>query len=65
MCAFARKILLDATRIAERRGFRVLHGIVDSLWLKKEGAREEDYVQLCGEIEKELGFKISFEGIYR
>jgi len=65
VCAFARKILLDATRVAERDGFRVLHGIVDSLWLQKEGANEEDYTQLCREIEREIGFKISFEGIYR
>jgi DNA polymerase-2 len=65
VCAFARKILLDAMRIAEREGFRVIHGIVDSLWLKREGASEEDYVHLCSEIERETGFRISFEGIYR
>ena len=65
VCAFARKVLLDAMRIAEREGFRVIHGIVDSLWLKKEGASEEDYARLCGEIERETGFRISFEGIYR
>lgn len=65
VCAFARKILLDATRIAELKGFKVLHGIVDSLWLAKEGANEEDYAHLCSEIERETGFRVSFEGMYR
>ncbi len=65
VCAYARKILLDAVRIAERNGFSLVHGIVDSLWLKKRGADEEDYENLCEEIRDELGFPISFEGIYK
>ena len=36
VCAFDRKILLDTTKIAEQNGFRVLHGIVDSVWLQKK-----------------------------
>jgi DNA polymerase elongation subunit (family B) len=26
--------MLQVVKIAERRGFRVLHGIVDSIWVK-------------------------------
>ncbi len=65
VCAFARKILLDTARIAERRGFEVVHGIVDSLWVKKPRARKEDFEALCREIQEEIGLPISFEGIYR
>lgn len=65
VCAWDRKVLVDAARVAERRGFRVMHGIVDSLWLKKEGAGEEDYQRLRREIEAETGFDLSFEGIYK
>ncbi len=65
VCAFARKILLDTARIAERRGFEVIHGIVDSLWVKKPRARREDFEALCKEIQEEIGLLISFEGIYR
>lgn len=36
VCAFDRQIMLQAARIAESHGFRVLHGIVDSLWIKKD-----------------------------
>ena len=38
VCAFGRDAFLRAARISESRGFEVLHGIVDSLWLKKEDA---------------------------
>lgn len=64
-CAFARDALWKAFHLAERRGFKVLHGIVDSLWLKKEGAGEEDYRRLCREISEKLGLPVSFKGIYR
>jgi DNA polymerase elongation subunit (family B) len=65
VCAWDRKILVDAARVAERRGFEVIHGIVDSLWLKKEGAEERDYLEVKEEIRAETGFEISFEGIYK
>ena len=65
VCAHARKILLDASRIAERRGFQVLHGIVDSLWVKRDRAGPGDFQQLCDEIEEEIGLPISFEGVYK
>jgi DNA polymerase elongation subunit (family B) len=65
VCAWDRKVLVDAARVAERRGFRVMHGIVDSLWLKKSGATTGDFEKLRREIEAETKFAISFEGIYR
>lgn len=65
VCAFARKILLDATRIAERNGFQVVHGIVDSLWLHKTGATPAEFRQLGTEIQEETGFPLSFTGLYR
>ena len=65
VCAWDRKILLDTARITERRGFEVMHGIVDSLWVRKEGTDESDYLALKAEIESETGFALSFEGIYK
>ena len=65
VCAFDRKVFLQATRIAERQGFRVLHGIVDSLWIQKRNATEGDYTELKKTIEEETGFSISLEGIYK
>ena len=37
VCAFGRNALLSASHMAEDRGFSVIHGIVDSLWLKEGG----------------------------
>jgi DNA polymerase elongation subunit (family B) len=65
VCAWDRHILLDAARVAERRGFEVIHGIVDSLWVKKFRASPEDYLALKSEIESETSFTMSFEGIYK
>ena len=36
--AYSRDLLLRAKEIAERQGYRMLHAIVDSLWLVKPGA---------------------------
>jgi len=65
VCAWDRKILIDTARIAEGRGFEVMHGIVDSLWIQKPGAAKKDYLDLKTDIEAETGFAISFEGIYK
>lgn len=65
VCAWDRKILTDSARVAERRGFEVIHGIVDSLWVKRPRADRENYLELKSEIEAETGFSMSFEGIYK
>lgn len=64
-CAYAREALQKASVIAESKGFQIIHGIVDSLWLKKENASDEEYHDLCHEIETELDLPISFEGTYK
>jgi DNA polymerase elongation subunit (family B) len=65
VCAFGRHAFLRTAHIAERRGFTIIHGIVDSLWLKKEGATVEEYVELCREVSERIGVPLSFEGLYK
>ncbi len=65
VCAFGRDAFLRAARISESRGFEVLHGIVDSLWLKKEGATLEEYGSLCKQVSKDIGIPLNFEGRYK
>jgi len=65
VCAFGRDAFLKAARMAENRGFMVIHGIVDSLWLKKEGATIQDYSDLCKDISEEIGVPLNFEGRYK
>jgi len=65
VCAFARDALLKTVRMAEERGFEIVHGIVDSLWLKKDGASPREYVELCRAVSKEIGVQLNVEGRYR
>jgi len=61
VCAFARQLLLQAIKIAEKNRFKVLHGIVDSLWVFKKGATRNDYDVLRKQIENETGFDLSLD----
>ncbi|RLG04779.1 MAG: hypothetical protein DRN68_09500, partial [Thaumarchaeota archaeon] len=65
VCALARDTLLKAIRIAEGMGFKVIHGIVDSLWVHKNEANDEDYQELANRIEEKLGLPVSYEGRYK
>jgi len=51
--------------MAEERGFEIVHGIVDSLWLKKESAYPREYVELCNAVSREIGVQLNVEGKYR
>ena len=64
-CAFSREFLGQAAFLAGNRSFKLVHGIVDSFWLKKPGATRSEYEDLCRVIREELHLPISFEGIYR
>src|SRR6266699_2253294 len=64
-CAFSRKVLGQATALAEARGFKLVHGIVDSFWLHKLEATRGEFEDLCKVIREELELPISFEGVYR
>jgi len=65
VCAFDRQILLQTVRMAESQGFKILHAIVDSIWIQKKNVVDNDYESLKTEIENKTGFPISFEGIYK
>ena len=65
VCAFARDALLKTVSMAEERGFEIVHGIVDSLWLKKEGASPREHVELCEAVSQEIGVPLNVEGRYR
>jgi DNA polymerase-2 len=62
--AYSRDILLKAKEIAECRGYRMLHAIVDSLWLTKPGAVRADYDRLAQAITERTELLIGVEGLY-
>jgi DNA polymerase-2 len=66
--AYARETLAWGVQRARESGFRVLHGIVDSLYLatpRTEQSISAEQVQtLCRELEEHSGLPIAFEGIF-
>ena len=65
VCVFARDALLRTTRLAEEHGFEVVHGIVDSLWIKKAGVTPKEVAEFCHEASSLVGVPLNVEGKYR
>jgi len=63
--AVARETLLAAKEIAEKRGYQLLHALVDSLYVWKPEATPEDYEELAGAIEERTRLPLAIEAIYR
>lgn len=65
ICAYARDIILKSAHLAEERGFQVVHGIVDSLYIKKKGITKEEVEGFCKELEQHVGIPVASEGIFK
>lgn len=65
ICSYSRKILLQAKEMAEQKGFEVIHGVVDSLYIKKKNITKEEVSNLCKEISYETGIPIMSEGLFK
>jgi DNA polymerase-2 len=63
--AVARETLLVAKDIAEDDGFQLIHALVDSLYVWKEGATREDFERLAREIEEKTRLPLAIEAVYR
>jgi DNA polymerase elongation subunit (family B) len=60
--SWGREVLLRAKEAVESRGYRLLHALVDSLWIvAKPGA---DLEELRRAIEQEAGCPLALEGVY-
>lgn len=59
--AYGRKILLEASELAQEMGFGLIHGIVDSLWLKGDKEKVEDLIE---EVEERTKIRLEKEGTY-
>jgi DNA polymerase II len=63
--AYGREKLLRAKEISEARGFQMLHGLTDALWITKPGMSRPQVLDLCAEIERDTEAPIELEGIYK
>jgi DNA polymerase I len=63
--AFAREIFLDAKETFEQHGWRVVHGIVDSLWVTPVADREQTDVDVVAErITDDVEIRLEHEATY-
>jgi len=60
---FGREIMLQASQVAELYDYEIIHGIVDSLWLKPNGY--DDHERVVRLIAKYTGLPLSLEGVYK
>ena len=64
--AFARETLLKTKEIAEDMGFEIIHGIVDSVWLKsKTGFDLPRVLEFAERVSKETNIPMHYNGRYR
>jgi len=69
VCAFAREFLMRSVEIAEKYGCKVVHGIVDSIYLKDtRGRTPEEFEELTKriaiEISENVGVPMSWDGFF-
>lgn len=62
--AFAREIMLEGKRIFEDHGYRVLHGIVDSIWVTPVEADPTPVREICDEVTEQVGIRLDYEAAY-
>ncbi|HWR63712.1 MAG TPA: DNA polymerase domain-containing protein, partial [Candidatus Thermoplasmatota archaeon] len=62
--AFSRDILLTASEVAQQAGYEVLHGIVDSLWVKGSPGCVRPF-HLSRMISNRTGIRMDVEGRYK
>lgn len=61
--AVARELMLRAKAAVEAAGWRIVHGIVDSLWVTPDPAREQVPARtVAGEVSADVGIDLEYEG---
>ena len=62
--AFSRDILLTAVEVVQNSGYEVIHGIIDSLWVKPQKGRMKPS-RLSRMISNHTGIRMDVEGHYK
>ncbi len=64
--ALARDVLLRTQEIGEEMGFELIHGIVDSVWMRSNGEPKYDrVVEFCRRVSDAVDITMSPKGVYR
>jgi len=59
--AYARQIMRESKEIFEENGWRVKHGIIDSIWVSKAEENPTDLDKVCQEVSNHVGIDLEHE----
>lgn len=59
--AFDREIMVKTKEKFEKNGYKIVHGIIDSIWVQKKSPQAKKFSQVCKEISKDIGIKLEPE----
>lgn len=62
--AYAREIMLNCAEMALRRGWELLHGIVDCIWFRSDAADDGVVKEYCSEVGEKTHIPLNLEGVY-
>lgn len=62
--AFDRKIMVDTKQIFEENGYEIVHGIIDSLWVRKIDEKAPNIEEMCEKTSEEIGIELEFEHFF-
>ncbi|MFW9927008.1 MAG: DNA polymerase domain-containing protein [Candidatus Thorarchaeota archaeon] len=62
--ALSREVMLKTQEIAESMDLEMIHGIVDSVWLRGD-IDHENITEFCRQVTEEVEIKMSPKGVYR
>jgi DNA polymerase elongation subunit (family B) len=65
ICAYARFNLMKAAKLVESKGYKIVHGIIDSLYIYKPNINPVEVKELCKDIHILTGIPMSYEGIFK
>ncbi len=62
--AYARKILIDTKQQFEEHGYKMIHGIIDSIWVQPRMDNPTPIEEVCRKVSSDVGIGLDFENSY-
>ena len=59
--AYARKIMKDSKEVFEEHGWKVEHGIIDSIWVSRQNEEASSIQEVCREVSEKVGIRLEEE----
>lgn len=59
--AYARKIMKDSKELFEENGWKIEHGIIDSIWVRKKDEDATEIKEVCRKVSEHIGIELEHE----